>query len=66
MIRPVGPVLPTGRDFGRKRQKWPHKNLSGRKKQRPNFVQIFQKIAEKWPNFFPVCFSHRKLETLQK
>jgi hypothetical protein len=31
-------VLPTGRNFGRKTQKWPHKNMSGRKNPRPNFL----------------------------
>jgi hypothetical protein len=45
-------VLPTGRNFGRKTQKWPHKNLSGRNNLRPNFWQIIIKMAEKWPNFF--------------
>jgi hypothetical protein len=59
-------VLPTGRNFGRKTQKWPHKNLSGRKKQRPNFWPISQKIAEKWPNFFGVCISHEGLDYLKK
>jgi hypothetical protein len=29
------PVMPTGRNFGRNTQKWPHKNLSGLKKLRP-------------------------------
>jgi hypothetical protein len=32
------PVLPTGRNFGRKTQKWPYKNMSGRKNSRPNFL----------------------------
>jgi hypothetical protein len=59
-------VLPTGQNFGRKTQKWPHKNLSGRKKWRPNFLQIFQKMAEKWPNFFAVCSSPRRLDYSQK
>jgi hypothetical protein len=59
-------VLLTGRKFGRKTQKWPCKNLSGRKKQRPNFLQIFQKIAEKCPDFFAVCSSHQILDCLQK
>jgi hypothetical protein len=40
-------VLPTGRYFGRKTQKWPHKNLSGRKNPRPNFWHICLKMAEK-------------------
>jgi hypothetical protein len=35
-------VLPTGRNLGRKTQKWPHKIL------RPNFCQVCQK---KGPNF---------------
>jgi hypothetical protein len=39
-------VLPTGRNFGRKTQKWPPKNISGRKNQRPNFWQIFRKMTE--------------------
>jgi hypothetical protein len=60
------PGLPTGRNFGRKTQKWPHKNLSGRKKQRPNFWPISQKMAEKWPNFFGVCTSHKALGYLKK
>jgi hypothetical protein len=59
-------VLPTGRNFGRKTQKLPHKNLSCRKKQWPNFLPIFQKLAEKWPNFFAVCTSHKSLDYLQK
>jgi hypothetical protein len=48
----IAAVLPTGRNFGRKTQKWPHKNVSGRKNPLPNFWQIFIKLAEKWPNFF--------------
>jgi hypothetical protein len=40
-------VLPTGRNFGRKMQKWPHKNLSGRNNLRPKFWQIIIKMAEK-------------------
>jgi hypothetical protein len=43
-------VLPTGRNFGRKTQKGPDKNLNGGTKQLPNFWPIFQKPAEKWPN----------------
>jgi hypothetical protein len=57
----TAPVLPTGRNFGRKTQNWPPKNISGWKNQRPNFWQIFQKMAEKWPNFFEVCYSHKNL-----
>jgi hypothetical protein len=45
-------VLPRGRNFGRKSQKGPQKNLRGRKNWRPNFYQIFIKRAEKGPNFF--------------
>jgi hypothetical protein len=48
-------VLPTGRNFGRKTQKWPHKNINGRKN--PNFKQIFQK----WPKSgrtFMKCIYH--------
>jgi hypothetical protein len=52
-------VLPTGRNFGRKTQKWPHKNTSGWKKQRQNFWPIFQKMVEKWPNFFTVFSSNK-------
>jgi hypothetical protein len=59
-------VLPTGRNIGRKTQKWPYKNPSGRKKQRLNFLLIFQKMAEKWPKFFAVCSSHETLGYLQK
>jgi hypothetical protein len=39
-------VLPNGRNFGRKTQKWPHKNFNGRKNLRPNLLPIFSK---KWP-----------------
>jgi hypothetical protein len=59
-------VLPTGRNFCRKTQKWPHKNLSGRENPQPNFLQICQKMAEKGPNFFEVWFSHKILDTLKK
>jgi hypothetical protein len=59
-------MLPTGRNFGRKTKKWPHKNLSGRKKLRPNFWPIFQEMAEKWPNFYSVCTSHKGLNYLKK
>jgi hypothetical protein len=38
------PVLPTGRNFGRKTQKWPHKHISGRKNLLPILLQIFQKM----------------------
>jgi hypothetical protein len=51
--------LPTGRNFGRKTQKWPNKNLSGWKRQRPNILQIFQKMAEEWQNF-PEDYIHIK------
>jgi hypothetical protein len=47
-------VLPAGRNFGRKTQKWPQKILSGRENPRPNFWQICLKMAEKGPNFFEV------------
>jgi hypothetical protein len=49
-----------------KNTKLAHKNLSGRKKWRANFLQIFQKMAEKWPNFFVVCSSHKRHDYLQK
>jgi hypothetical protein len=59
-------VLPTGQNFGRRTQKWPHKNLSGRKKQRLIFLQIFKKLAEKWLIFFvAVCSSHQSKDSLQ-
>jgi hypothetical protein len=60
------PVLPTGRNFGGKTQKWPLKNFSGQKNPRLNFWPIFQKMAEKWPNFFAVCNSYKNLHYLQK
>jgi hypothetical protein len=50
-------VLPRGRNFGRKSQKGPRKNLRGRKNWRPNFYQIFMKRAEKGPNFFETLVS---------
>jgi hypothetical protein len=59
-------VLPTGRYFGRKTQKWPYKNLCGRKNQRPNFLQICLEMAEMWPNFFELCSSGKNLDNLQK
>jgi hypothetical protein len=65
VLRPQ-PVLPTGRNFGRKTQKWPFKYLSGRKKQRPNFSPISQKMAEKWPNFFGMWTSHKGLDYVKK
>jgi hypothetical protein len=61
-----GSVLSTGRYFGRKTQKWPHKNLSGRKFLRANFLQICLKIAEKWPNLFEGYSSLKNLDYLQK
>jgi hypothetical protein len=48
----VLPVLPTGRNFGRKTLKWPHKNMSGWKNPRLKLLKILQKVAEKGPNFF--------------
>jgi hypothetical protein len=39
-------VLSTGRNFGRKTQKWSDKKLSGRTNPRSNFMQIFYKVAE--------------------
>jgi hypothetical protein len=59
-------VLPTGRNFGRKIQKWPHQTLSARKSPHTNLLQIFQEMAEKLPNFLEVCFSHKSLDYLQK
>jgi hypothetical protein len=43
------PGLPTGRFFGRKTQKGPNKNISGRTNLRPNFGRIFPKRAKKGP-----------------
>jgi hypothetical protein len=60
------PVLPTGRNFCRKTQNWPQKNLSGRENPRLNFLQISQKMAEKEPNFFEVWFTNKILNTLRK
>jgi hypothetical protein len=45
-------VLPRGRNFGRKAQKGPKKICWGRENQGPNFCPIYQKRAEKGPNFF--------------
>jgi hypothetical protein len=42
-------------------KKWHFKNISGRKKRRPNFLLIFQKMAEKWPNFPATFYSHKSL-----
>jgi hypothetical protein len=44
-------VLPTSRNFCCKTQKWPQKNLSGRENPWSNFMQKFQKMAEKAPYF---------------
>jgi hypothetical protein len=49
-------VLPRGRNFGRKAQKGPKKIVCGRENLGPNFWQIYQKRAEKGPNFFVVWF----------
>jgi hypothetical protein len=59
-------VLPTGRNIGRKTQKWPHKNISGRKNLRPKYLPIFQKVAEKWPNFLVLGCSLKCLNYWQK
>jgi hypothetical protein len=59
-------VLPRGRNFGRRTQKGPYKNLCGRKNWRPNFLEICQKRAEKGPNFFEDDYSYKKLKYLQK
>jgi hypothetical protein len=66
LLRGIQPVLPTGRNFCRKTQEWPQKNLSGRENPRPNFLRIGQKMAEKGPNFFEVWFSYKILDTLKK
>jgi hypothetical protein len=49
-------VLPRGRNFSRKTQKGPKKIVWGRENLGPNFSQIYQKRAEKVPNFFVVWF----------
>jgi hypothetical protein len=48
-------VLPTGRNFGRKTQKWSYKNTSGR---------LIKKMVEKCLNFLEVC-SHKSLHFWQ-
>jgi hypothetical protein len=48
------PVLPRGRNFGRKTQKGPEKIVWGRENLGPKFWQIYQKRAEKGPSFFGV------------
>jgi hypothetical protein len=58
-------VLPTGQNFGRKTQKWPYKNLSGRKKT-AEFFADFSKNSRKVAELFSVCFSHKSLDYLQK
>jgi hypothetical protein len=47
-----GAVLPRGRNFGRKAQKGPKKIEWGLENLGSNFWQIYQKRAEKGPNFF--------------
>jgi hypothetical protein len=47
-----------------KTQKWPHKNLSGRKNPRPIVLQICLKMSEKWQNFLEGCSSHKNLDNL--
>jgi hypothetical protein len=49
-------VLPRSRNFGRKTQKGPKKIVWGRESLGPNFLQNYQKRAEKGPNFFLVWF----------
>jgi hypothetical protein len=45
-------VLPRGRNVGRKAQKGLKKFWQGRESQGLNFLTIYQKRAEKGPNFF--------------
>jgi hypothetical protein len=45
-------VLPTGRNFGRKTQKWPHNNMSGRKKFAAEFFEDFTKSGRKVAELF--------------
>jgi hypothetical protein len=53
----VRPVLPTGRNFGRKTQKSPYKNLSGRKKQRLNFSDFSKNARKVAEHFYCVFFT---------
>jgi hypothetical protein len=48
-------VLPTGRNFGRKIQKWPHQNLSGRKSPHPDLAD-FSRNGRKVPELFGSVF----------
>jgi hypothetical protein len=54
-----GSVLPRGRNFDRKAQKGPKKIRRVRKGQGPNFCPIYQRRAEKGPNFFYVWFFNK-------
>jgi hypothetical protein len=53
------PSVANRRNFGRKTQKWPQKNISGRENPRPNFMHISQTMAEKGQHFLN-CVFHLK------
>jgi hypothetical protein len=59
-------VLSTGRNFVRKTQKRPDKNLHGRQNLLPIFFADLSKSAEKWPTFSEVYSSHQSLDYFQK
>jgi hypothetical protein len=56
-------VLPRGRNFGRRTQKGPYKNLCGRKSWRPNFLSICQKRGQ---TFLKLITNIKSLKYLQK
>jgi hypothetical protein len=53
-------VLPTVKNLRHKTQKWPHENLRGLKTLPPKFLQICQKMPQKWPNFIVVSSSQKR------
>jgi hypothetical protein len=53
--REKGAVLPTGINFGRKTQSGPTK-ISAAGKFRGRILGRFLKMAEKWQNFFELCY----------
>jgi hypothetical protein len=63
------PVFPTGRFFGRKTQKLPKKNISGRTNLRPNFGRILPERAEMGRILkmfsFLYFFKYESIETLE-
>jgi hypothetical protein len=59
-------MLPTGRNFCRKTQKWPQKNPSGRENPRPNCRYAgFPKNGSKGAELLEMSFSHKILDNLQ-